>query len=455
GAPAALNASATAGTISCNGSNTTVTVSATGGTQPYTGTGTFTVTAGTYNYTVTDAGGQTATTSITVSQPTLLTLSVSAGTINTYGGTTTITANANGGTAAYTYKLNNGSYQASNVFNNVASGSYTITVKDANGCTQSKSINITEPAAPSALNINVTAGTISCYGSTTTVTVTASGGTAPYSGVGTFTKTAGTYSYTVTDAAGVKATKSITLTQPEVLNASIAVGAIQSYGGTTNLTITATGGTAPYQYSVSASSFQSQNSFSSIKAGSYTVVVKDAKGCTSTKVISVSQPAEQISINTKTKAAGCAGGADGSIEVSVKSGGTGPYTYNINNGSFGNSNSFANLIAGTYKVSVKDSKGLVSSTNVAIADGTRKCKAIYLTAFPNPTTTEFSVNIESDDSKNDVYITVINLLGQKVYSAIGKINQKITFGREFKAGTYILRVKQGSYSETVKLIKFK
>jgi hypothetical protein len=61
-------ASAVAGTITCYGGTTTVTVSATGGTAPYTGTGTFTVGAGTYEYTVTDANGCMSTVSITVEE---------------------------------------------------------------------------------------------------------------------------------------------------------------------------------------------------------------------------------------------------------------------------------------------------------------------------------------------------------------------------------------------------
>ena len=64
-----LTASAKAGTITSVGGSTTVTVSAIGGNDPYTGTGTFTVKAGTYTYLVTDANGCSSSTSITVSQP--------------------------------------------------------------------------------------------------------------------------------------------------------------------------------------------------------------------------------------------------------------------------------------------------------------------------------------------------------------------------------------------------
>jgi len=69
-------ASSIAGTIACNGGTTTVTVSATGGTAPYEGTGTFTVIAGAYSFTVTDANGCTSITTVNVSQPLVPTIPV-------------------------------------------------------------------------------------------------------------------------------------------------------------------------------------------------------------------------------------------------------------------------------------------------------------------------------------------------------------------------------------------
>src|SRR5512133_2702947 len=93
---------ATAGLVACTGRLRSVTVSAAGGTAPYSGTGTFTVQAGTHNYTVTDANGCTATTSVIISEPTLLTASAAAGTIACNGGSTTVTVSAAGRTPPYT-----------------------------------------------------------------------------------------------------------------------------------------------------------------------------------------------------------------------------------------------------------------------------------------------------------------------------------------------------------------
>ncbi|MDD5572142.1 MAG: T9SS type A sorting domain-containing protein, partial [Bacteroidales bacterium] len=143
-----------------------ITVSAAGGTPVYTGTGDYTVTAGTQNYTVTDANGCTANTSITVSEPTLLTASSSSTAILCNGGNSTITVSAAGGTPVYT---GTGDYT-------VTAGTQNYTVTDANGCTANTSITVTEPAAI------VSSQVLSlCAGESITV------GTSVYSTTGIFT----------------------------------------------------------------------------------------------------------------------------------------------------------------------------------------------------------------------------------------------------------------------------
>src|SRR5204862_402717 len=127
--------------ILCHGGTTTVTVSASGGTSPYDGTGTFNVGAGSYSYTVTDANGCTANTSITVAEPSALSASVVQNeAIACHGGTTTVTVSALGGTSPYD---GTGSFT-------VGAGSYSYTVTDANGCTENTSITVAEPSALSA-----------------------------------------------------------------------------------------------------------------------------------------------------------------------------------------------------------------------------------------------------------------------------------------------------------------
>ena len=257
--PSALQASSGAGSISCNGGTTSVTVSATGGTAPYSGTGTFTVSAGNYSYTVTDANGCTSSTSGTVLQPATLAASSIVGSFSCNGSTASVTVSATGGTAPYS---GTGTFT-------VSQGNYSYTVTDANGCTSTTTGSVSQPTT---LVASSSAGSISCNGGTTSVIVSATGGTAPYSGTGTFTVSQGNYSYTVTDANGCTSTTTGTVSEPTTLVASSSAGSISCNGGTTSVTVSATGGTAPY----------SGTGTFTVSAGNYSYTVTDANGCTST-----------------------------------------------------------------------------------------------------------------------------------------------------------------------------
>jgi hypothetical protein len=336
--PTQLVASSSAGTILCNGGTTTVSVSATGGRAPYSGTGTFTVGAGTYSYTVTDANGCQSTTSITVSQPDQLVASSSAGTILCYGGTTTVSVSAIGGTAPYS---GTGEFT-------VGAGTYSYTVTDANGCESTTSVTVTEPTQ---LVASSSAGTILCNGGTTTVSVSANGGTAPYSGTGEFTIGAGTYSYTVTDANGCESTTSVTVTEPAQLVASSSADEIVCFGGTTTITVSANGGTTPYD---------GTGNFT-VGAGDYSYTVTDANGCQAATSISISQPDEITVTNTNRVASLCTSSpCDGYAEVMV-SGGAGSYIYDWTASSATvteNGSRLDNLCGGeVYSVVITDGKG--------------------------------------------------------------------------------------------------
>jgi len=218
--PTTPSATLSAGSISCFGGNTTLTVTATGGTAPYQyslngGTfqsgNTFTVIAGSHIVTVRGTNLCTTTAAITVTQPTAITASASVIPIACNGGTTTLTATATGGTTAYQYSLNGGTYQTSNTFT-VGTGVQTVTVKDANGCTKTATaVTVTQPAVLKAL---ADAPRITTCGGKTLVTITATGGRTPYTGTGTFLKGPGTWNFTVTDASGCRADTSINIEPP-------------------------------------------------------------------------------------------------------------------------------------------------------------------------------------------------------------------------------------------------
>ncbi len=153
-----------------------------------------------------------------------------------------------------------------------------------------------------ALSATVANTVIKCYNDSATVTVTATGGTAPYTGTGTFKVIAGTYTYTVRDAAGATSSSTITITRPAApLAATANAGTISVAGGTTTIAVSATGGTAPY----------SGTGTFTVSAGTYTYTVSDANGCTSsiTKTVSNGPVSYTLSVTTSPTAGGTVTGA--------------------------------------------------------------------------------------------------------------------------------------------------
>ncbi|MFN5635850.1 MAG: gliding motility-associated C-terminal domain-containing protein, partial [Flavobacteriales bacterium] len=328
--------------VFCFGGNATVSVSATGGTAPYTGTGNFNQTAGTTTYYVTDANGCLDSIIVTVTQPNPLIASVvQTSPVACNGGTASVTVSAIGGTPAY---VGTGPFV-------VIAGWQNFTVTDNYGCTDTTSIFITQP--PLLVASATLISPILCNGGTAVVDITAAGGTPSYSGLGSFTVVAGTYTYTVSDANGCTANVTITVTQPNPLQAVATISSpIICNGGTGVITVTGTGGTAPY---VGTGSF-------TVAAGTYTYTITDANNCSSTVTIVINQP-PVLSLSLTPININCNGFATGSITANP-AGGQGPYTYVWSNGQ--TSQSITNLLAGLYTVTVTDNLGCTVSGNTTL-----------------------------------------------------------------------------------------
>lgn len=137
------------------------------------------------------------------------------------------------------------------------------------------------------LTASAVAGSILCYGGTSTVQVNAIGGIPPYIGTGNYIRSAGTYQFIVTDAIGSKDTVNITLSQPDSLKVAVGYSIITSFNTTTTINVTVSGGTAPYAYQIDDGLFQSSNIFANKTAGIYKITVKDANGCTKSVVVNL------------------------------------------------------------------------------------------------------------------------------------------------------------------------
>ncbi|MGC1391705.1 MAG: gliding motility-associated C-terminal domain-containing protein, partial [Bacteroidales bacterium] len=297
--------------VACFGTSTgSVTVMGSGGVSPYeysldAGTyqssGTFgSLAAGTYTVTVRDAVLTTFDLSVTITQP----VSAVAGSIISqtnvlcFGNNTgSVTVSGSGGNSTYQYKMGTGSYQVSGTFENLLSGSYTVTVQDANLCTFDVAVTISQPSA--VLSGSIAGQTnVSCFGSTDgTVTITGSGGIPPYmyslnggtfQTSGTFSNLAGsTYTITIQDANLCSANIPVTITEPQVLSISIVKADPASCPGVDDgsITLAITGGTQPYN-TIWADLVLTQDR-SNLAGGTYSVVVTDKNGCAASLDVTV------------------------------------------------------------------------------------------------------------------------------------------------------------------------
>jgi hypothetical protein len=358
--PAKLVLNVTPGTITTYGGTTSVSLSATGGVEPYSFTGpTADLKAGAYTYEVKDAKGCADVKAVTIAEATPAELSARVEHTNvTCSGSAngSATVSATGGVAPYKYSWNTNPVQTAATATGLKAGTYEVTVTDALNTTTKISVNISEPAK---LSLSAVAGTITSYGGTTDVTLTATGGSVPYEflGVNKGLK-AGTYSFEVKDAAGCKDTKAITITEPAPaqLQASITDKKNVTCNGSANGSATAsvTGGVAPYKYSWNTVPTQIGATATGLKNGNYTVTITDALNAVTTATVTITEPLA-LSITASTGGITINGGtADVALSTT---GGTAPYSYS------GQTNGLA---AGTYSYTVTDAAGCTATTSVVV-----------------------------------------------------------------------------------------
>jgi hypothetical protein len=251
-----------------------------------------------------------------------------------------------------------------NVISGLSAGSYNVTVTSSTNCTATFTAIVAQPAD---IVITPTVRNYTCFGETGIINIAVEGGTIPYTyawngGAATRNRsglTAGTYTLTVTDSRGCTKSSVSTVTgQTMSFTASNTKTDITCYGltnGTANVSVS--GGTPSFTYLWSDGN-TAQNR-TGLSTGSYVVTVTDAVGCTTTSGLSISQPT-LLSVTVQATPPSCPPGAttpldaNGSIILTV-SGGTPPYTYLWNNGA--TTQNRTNLTAGTYTVTVTDSKG--------------------------------------------------------------------------------------------------
>ena len=220
-------------------------------------------------------------------------------TIGQSNGSITATASP---ASTYTYSINGVNFQTSNVFNSLAAGTYTVTAKNANGCLGSVQVTLVGTNPCTGVTINVTnTPTNPTNGANGSITASASGGVSPYTyslnggaygSNATFSAlSSGAYTITAKDANGCSSNATaVSLACPPV---SVTGTPTSSRANCPNNSIVCVGanGVAPYTYSINGTTFQTSTTFTPLAGGTYTITVKDSKGCSATRSVTINAAA--------------------------------------------------------------------------------------------------------------------------------------------------------------------
>lgn len=374
----------------CNGSTTSTPA---GGTSPYTfvwmnattgvSTGQTTqnasgLCAGDYFVVVTDANGCSFTSSnVTINEPVAMTGSLvitDASCFNLCDGTAIYTIT--GGTAPFTYTWSS-SANTTDTEINLCDGNYTVGVTDAGGCVLAAiPFTISEPTLLDGVTTN---GFVLCNGDCDgSVSVLESGGTAPYTYLWNDSAAqttpvasnlcAGTYDVVITDANGcTTAPLSATITEPTAISLTSITSTDAACGGGCDgtATVITTGGTGAYTFLWDDPLAQTTSTATALCAGTYTVIVTDANGCSFTPPsITVNEP-NTLTVSVTVNDESCFGTCDG-IATATITGGTGPTTVQWDDPTLQTTAIATALCGGTYTVDVTDANGCTATANGTI-----------------------------------------------------------------------------------------
>lgn len=253
-----------------------------------------------YIVTVTDRQGCTGTAERFLNQPAPILFDIDHTNALCFGssdGTATV-SNIRGDNVQFSF-LWDAAAQTNATASALAAGRYSVTVTDEDGCVASGDVTIGQPSDV-VLRLDLTQN--GCFGNTEgTAKLTATGGTPGYTyrwpgnrtGADISGLAAGAYIATVTDANGCVKNIEAVITQPDPLAAEVSHTDVTCFGGRNGaVTVNMSGGTPGFQFSFDNRNFNGANIMVGLRAGQYTIYVKDAKGCTLLTEATVAQPDE-------------------------------------------------------------------------------------------------------------------------------------------------------------------
>ncbi len=422
---------------------------------------TFTLGTTTVSYTADDAAGNIATCSFDITVNDSI-----APTANCQNVTVNLDVNGNGSTTAVA--VDNGSTdnctvdtlvlsQTAFTCANAGANTVTLVVTDVTGNSSSCTAGVTvvaQAVTASATTPVIDCGfNVSCAGATDgTATVTGGGGCPGYTylwsnGQTTATATglgAGVATVTVTDAAGGTSVATVTLTEPTAVSATVVTTANSCFGDATgSADITAAGGNDCLGYTFLWSNGATTEDLTGVAAGSYTVTVTDANGCTGTQSVTVGSFAALNPTFT----------ASGNFLTSTQTWTNYQWLLGGSSISGATANTHTALTSGVYSLSVTDANGCsaVSDTMsvvvVAISDPT--LSDLGLSIYPNPARGEFKLRTESPIAQS-LIVSISDMYGHRlVQQNLPSLGQEVAFDiSDIAAGTYMVEVvsKQGQRS---------
>lgn len=327
---------------------------------------------GEYRIRVSDSKGESVKKFVNIIQPPKIT-------IGTIAATPTSSCNAKdaslqvraiGGAPPYTYSLNNGTPRDVGVFENLLGGLYRLTIQDMNGCEFDTSVYLKDDAMEMVIRGEVIQQSDCPMQRKGSFRVIVSNGSPPfrysidggnYQDENIFENLEGNIDYNifVKDSKGCFNIGRVLLTEPEPFSIEINTKNPNCLSNDGSIQVIASGGTGKLTFSINGKDFQAGSNFSNLPPGNYTLTVRDERGCTVSKNISLDKRIafKKSAILTHPN---CELAKNGKIEVNIN-GGQAPYQFSIDGFGFQDSNIFTDLLAGQYVISIIDDNGCIDT----------------------------------------------------------------------------------------------
>ncbi|MEX2589915.1 MAG: T9SS type A sorting domain-containing protein [Chitinophagales bacterium] len=344
---------------------------------------------------------------------------------------------ASGGDSPYSYEWSDPLSQTTPTANNLAPGTYTVTITDNNGCTATEPVIVDEAESPTVIVNDAT--TSACGNSDASLTANASGGDGNYlytwtGGIngGTLSNLGvGSYEVTVTDGNGCTASTSASVSDPGNLSVILNVQHISCNGfddGEANAIVSGGSGSETFTWSDTGSG----SAITGLEPGSVSVTVTD-QSCSAVANETITEP-DALTFNQSSEDVTCEGGSDGSASVTV-SGGTPPYSYawpSTNSDSVETGLSAADTVS----LVITDLNGCQTTANFNIADG------------ESPSATATATDATGSDDNGSVEVQATGGAEPYTYEWDDDDNQTTEIITDLSTGTYTVTVTDNNGCET-------